>query len=149
MDLDIMLEVKDKNLSAVKCGLLAFGSDTISPLEREWAKYKYSVLEHSPKAYLAVRALLKNKNEFPAKQFYAILEQAMDTPIETNNAVNAALHVWGYFKQIAAPEEKKRFFASLGKYEKGMITEASVKNQLLKLAERYNEHYLLDSYYFL
>lgn len=149
MDLDIMLEVKDKNLSAIKCGLIVSDSSCISRLEGEWAKYKYSVLERSPKAYQRIRELLKDKNEFPARQFYSILEQAIDEPIEKNNAVNALLHVWGYFKEVAQPDEKKRFFSALDRYKSGTAKVDSVKNQLLKLAQKYNERYILQSYYFL
>lgn len=149
MDLDIMLEVKDKNLSAIKCGMMTSETNNISFLEREWAKYKYSVLEHSPRAYLALRTLLKDKHAYPAKQFYSILEQALDEPLETNNAVNALLHVWGYFKDIAQPDEKRRFLSSLDKYKNSTAKLTTVKNQLYKLSEKYEEKYLLESYYFL
>lgn len=149
MDLDIMLEVKDKNLSAIKCCLMASNTNHISSLEQEWAKYKYSVLEHSPSAYLAIRSLLKDKHVYPAKQFYSILEQAMDEPLEIDNSVNALLHVWGYFKSIAQPDEKKRFFSALDKYKNSTVKLTTVKNQLYKLAKKYEEKYLLESYYFL
>ncbi len=149
MDLDMMLEVKDKNLSAVKCGMIVADANNISSLEQEWAKYKYSVLEHSPSAYLAIRALLKDKRAYPAKQFYNILEQAMDEPLETNNAVNALLHVWGYFKEIAQLDEKNRFFSALDKYKSSAAKVTTVKNQLYKLAKKYDKRYLLQSYYFL
>lgn len=58
---DIMLEVKDKNLSAIKCILCTSEHGRFSRLEREWARYKYAVLEHDQAAYLALRALLKDK----------------------------------------------------------------------------------------
>lgn len=149
MDLDMMLEVKDKNLSAIKCGIIASDAKRICLLEREWAKYKYCVLEHSPRAYQEIRQLLKNKKEFPVMQFYSILEQAMNEPIETEKAVNALFHVWGYFKDVANPNENKRFFSQLARYKSGTIKIDSIKNQLLKLAKEYNEQYILQSYFFL
>ncbi|MEG0753016.1 MAG: UV DNA damage repair endonuclease UvsE [Angelakisella sp.] len=149
MDLDVMLEVKDKNLSAIKCRLMVADANNVSLLEQEWAKYKYSVLEHSPNAYLEVRELLKDKHTYSAKQFYKILEQAMDEPLEMNNAVNALLHVWGYFKNVAQPDEKKRFFSALDKYKNNTTKVTTVKNQLYNLANKYDERYLLQSYYFL
>lgn len=148
-DLDVMLEVKDKNLSAVKCGLMVSDTNNVSCLEREWAKYKYSVLEHSPSAYLTIRALLKDKYAYPAVQFYSILEQALDQPLETNNAVNALLRVWGYFKKVAKPDEKKHFFSALDKYKNNTAKLTTVKNQLYKLSKKYDAQYLLQSYYFL
>ncbi len=149
MDLDMMLEVKDKNLSAIKCGLLVSDTNNMYTLEREWAKYKYNVLEHSQSAYLTIRALLKDKRAYPVVQFYSILEHTLDEPLETNNAVNALLHVWGYFKKFAQPDEKKRFFSALDKYKSSAAKLATVKNQLHKLAKKYDERYLLQSYYFL
>ncbi|MDD4511323.1 MAG: DUF1722 domain-containing protein, partial [Oscillospiraceae bacterium] len=149
MNLDMMLEVKDKNLSAIKCGQLVSDTNNMYTLEREWAKYKYNVLEHSQSAYLAIRALLKDKRAYPAVQFYSILERALDEPLETNNAVNALLHVWGYFKKFAQPDEKKRFFSALDKYKSSAAKLATVKNQLHQLAKKYDERYLLQSYYFL
>ena len=51
-DIDIMLEVKDKNLSAVKCILCTSDTKKIGALEDEWSKYKYSVLENLRKIIL-------------------------------------------------------------------------------------------------
>lgn len=149
IDLDIMLEVKDKNLSTIKCELIASKTKRISSLEVEWARYKYNVLERSPSAYHEIRQLLKDKNEYPVMQFYCLLEQAMDTPIETSKAVNALLHVWGYFKGSANPHEKARFFSQLAKYNGGTIKVDSLKKQLYGLAIKYNTRYLLESYYLL
>lgn len=148
-DLDIMLEVKDKNLSTIKCNLLVSDKNSISLLEREWAKYKYTVLEHSPSAYQAIRVLLRDKKTYPAKEFYIILEHALDTPLEIKNVVNALLHVWGYFKNVAQTKEKQSFFSSLDKYKKDTLKLKTIKNQLYRLAEKYEKRYLLESYYFL
>ena len=121
MDLDMMLEVKNKNLSAIKCSLMVADTNKISFLEREWAKYKYSVLEHSPSAYLAIRALLKNKRAYPAKQFYSMLEQALDEPLETNNAVNALLHVWGTLAAMRSRMKKNAFSRPLINIKAGLV----------------------------
>lgn len=51
-EIDIMLEVKDKNLSAVKCINCTTENKRIRKLELEWSRYKYSILEKSPKVYL-------------------------------------------------------------------------------------------------
>lgn len=147
-EIDIMLEVKDKNLSAVKCINSISPDKKISALELEWSKYKYNVLECSPTNYNKVRELLKNKNNYPVVEFYKLLDDALEKKEIVGNSINAALHVWGYFKSIASEDEKKKFKKSLERYEEGNISINSMKKLLWKMALKYNETYLLDSYYF-
>jgi UV DNA damage endonuclease len=45
-DVDIMVEVKDKNLSALKC-INTIASPKIQRLEKDWGRYKYLVQEHA------------------------------------------------------------------------------------------------------
>ena len=147
LDIDIMLEVKDKNLSALKC-LNFLSNRGIAALETEWARTKYSVLEHAPGHYQTIRKLLQDKTAYPVLQFYNLIEEALAMPLESGNAVNAAQHVWGYFKDKASESEKKHFQILLQKYSCGEISLLSVKNNLLRLAEKYHEYYLLSAYYF-
>jgi UV DNA damage endonuclease len=107
-----MLEVKDKNLSAVKCILCTAEKGTIKALEQEWGRYKYAVLERSPGEYQKIRTLLKDKTAYPAAAFYRAIEHAYAQPIADGNRVNAAQHVWGYFRNTANEKEKDRFFRS-------------------------------------
>ncbi|HOP11623.1 MAG TPA: UV DNA damage repair endonuclease UvsE [Oscillospiraceae bacterium] len=146
LDVDIMLEVKDKNRSALKC-LNCISHRGIAALEAEWARYKYRILEHSPGHYQTARKLLQDKTAYPALPFYRLIEEALDLPIEPGNAANAAQHVWGYFKDKATQTEKKRFQILLQKYAAGESQLKSVKNHFLRLAEKYCENYLLEGYY--
>lgn len=145
---DIMLEVKDKNLSALKCvaGTQSRGQKRI--LESEWARYKYKVLEHDPAAYLAIRALLRDKEEPLAQTFYDLLDHALAEDIKPGNAENAALHVWGYFKDKATDKERQSFFKQLERYRTGTSGLAPVRRMLHNLAQKHGESYLLSSLYF-
>ncbi|MFA9423039.1 MAG: DUF1722 domain-containing protein, partial [Sedimentibacter sp.] len=147
-DLDIMLEVKDKNLSSVKCINCVTEDKKIKNLEEEWSKYKYSVLEKSQSDYLKIRKLFREKNDYPAVEFYSILEDAMLNPTQIGNSINAAQHVWGYFKNIATEEEKASFIKITNDYEQNKTTLNVVKNKLKKMAIKYEQIYLLNSYYF-
>jgi UV DNA damage endonuclease len=147
MELDVMLEVKDKNRSAVKC-LNCLSNRGIAALEAEWARYKYLVLEKSPAAYGEIRQLLKDKRAYPAMEMYRLVEQALGETTTPGNAVNAAGHVWGYFKDRADGAEKRRFQKLSASYAAGDVPLASVKGNLRRLAEKYGEKYLLESYYF-
>jgi len=148
-DLDIMLEVKDKSLSAIKCIIATTPQQHVKLLEKEWSLYKYSVLERSPKLYDVIRQLLKDKNSFPALDFYRLLDQALEMEVTTGTAVNAAAHVYGYFKNKATEREKIAFFKQLDKVEKNDGSLKTLKKMLWNLAVNYNEPYLLESYYFI
>jgi UV DNA damage endonuclease len=147
-DIDIMLEVKDKNLSAVKCINCISPEKRIGRLENEWSKYKYSVLEKSKNDYDEARFILKNKSAYPVLDFYRLVENALNRQQIPGSAVNAALHVWGYFKDTAQEKEKDGFFNLLDAYQNGAVSLGRIKRYLFKLTQKYNQEYLLNSYYF-
>ena len=146
-ELDVMLEVKDKNLSAVKCAHLAGARLPRQELTDQWARYKYLVLERDQAAYNGIRALLKA--EAPdAKTFYGIIEQALEKELSGPQARNAAAHVWGYVDSFASPAEKRRVLTAMDELQNGPGALPRVKRALLSLAERHNVTYLLHSLYF-
>jgi UV DNA damage endonuclease len=116
-------------------------------LEEEWARYKYCILERSPEIYENIRELLCDKSSYPALRMYRMIEEAFNVRIAAGNAVNAARHVWGYFEDKASENEKKRFERLLTKFNSGEASLKSVKNNLLLLAEKYDDQYLLGGYY--
>lgn len=147
-EVDIMLEVKDKNLSALKCIACTDPSGGISALEREWARYKYAALEHDQAAYQQARKLLKDKRAYPALAFYELMESALAEPATAGSFRNAAQHVWGYLSGQATAAEHAAFARLLERFERGEGTPDAVKRKLFALAEKYNQDYLLSSYYF-
>lgn len=146
-ELDIMLEVKDKNISAIKC-INCTKNRGIQFLEQDWARYKYLVLERSRAHYDSIRHLLKDKSANPALDMYRLIEESLASTPSRGNAVNAAMHVWGYFKHQATPAEKRQFEKILASYELGSSGLIPVKRMLSRLAARYEQEYLLNSYYF-
>lgn len=147
-ELDIMLEVKDKNRSAVKCVLATAPRPKIAGLEREWGRYKYLVMEKDLNAYRQIRRLLNDKTRYPVLEMFTQLEAALDKPTLRGNAINAASHVWGYFKNNATPQQAGRFRRALLRYSDGEIRLDSLKTLLYRLAVEYQQEYLLSSYYF-
>ncbi len=146
---DIMLEVKDKNISAVKCILCTSDPCPVGMLEREWGRYKYAVMERSPRIYAECRSLFRDPPEqASAAVFFHLAEDALRREILPGNAANAAMHVWGYFKDRCSAKEKQDFLKKCDSYVKGNASLASVKNILRRLTMTYREEYLLDSYYF-
>ena len=147
-NIDIMLEVKDKNLSAVKCTLLTKSKIHIRDLEKEWARYKYWVLSRSAKIYEEIRTLLKDKNHADALAFYRQIEKATILPADIGAEINAAQHVWGYVSESAAERDKRRFQKLISDLTDGTAKPATVKRFLFRLAQEQNQPYLLDSLYF-
>lgn len=147
-DIDIMLEVKDKNLSCVKCINCTSSNLNIYELEKEWSKYKYTILERSQNHYLKIRELLKDKEYCSPVSFYNLIESGLESVGDIGSYVNAAQHVWGYFKKIATEKEKIDFLKLLERYQNNEIRVNSSKNYLKKLAVKYEQNYLLNSYYF-
>jgi len=144
---DIMLEVKDKNRSAVKC-VLCTSSPNQHLLETEWGRYKYSVLERSPSDYQAIREMLKDKQGDNAIVFYQIVERALALPEDKGRAVNALEHVWGYCSDLATQTETKRYQTLRDDYLRGSAKLEQVKRLLYRLSLKYQQDYLLRSYYF-
>lgn len=145
-ELDIMFEVKDKNLSAMK-GIHLTGEKKIKYLEQEWSRYKYLILEHSPNNYQAIRQLLKDKTAYPVIAFYELIDQALETPIVTGQAINVAQHIWGYVNDVVSEKEKNQFQKQLIKFSEGASRKTFVRT-LWKLIVKYDQTYLKDSLYF-
>lgn len=148
-NIDIMLEVKDKNLSAIKCINCTSPDKKIKVLEEEWNKYKYSVLGKSATHYNKIRKLLKDKNKYPGVSFYQTIEDALENPEIINIEINGIQHVWGYFKNIASTKEKEGFLKKIEGYQNGKIKLNSIKKFLWKMANKYEQQYLLNSCYFI
>lgn len=146
LNIDIMLEVKDKNLSTVKVNNLLYRNN-INILEDEWAKYKYLILEHSPSIYEEIRSLLKDKSNYPVLEFYGLIDRALEEEVQFGRSINALDHVYGYFKNLDSKEIKK-YNRYILQYEKGNYTINPIKKYLYLLAEKYKLTYLLNSYYF-
>lgn len=143
---DIMLEVKDKNLSALKC-IACTSPPKIARLEKAWGSYKYLVLERAPELYRQIRELLKDKTDYPAIAFYRMIDEAMSAPLSCGNIVNAAQHVWGYVNTQAGDREKAAFDRNLKRVCMG-ASPLTLKRQLWKLAQAQEQTYLLHSLYF-
>jgi len=72
----------------------------------------------------------------------------MITPVKPGNAVNAARHVWGYFKDSTDENTRISVEKRIKKASMGGST-ISMKRSLWKLAEAQQQKYLLDSLYFM
>jgi len=147
-DIDIMLEVKDKNLSAVKC------INCLSPdlgkeaLELEWNKYKFTVMEFSPSNYEAMCELLRAEGTTNPVDFYRLLEDALAKPRKVENVLKTAGHIWGLLERVASAREKEAFARILHAYGSSQTSIRSLKTYIRKTAVKYQQNGVLNSYYF-
>lgn len=148
LEVDIMLEVKDKNLSAIKANLAVRQPGHIKYLEKEWGRYKYNVLNHSQAHYQAIRELLKDKEAYPVTEFYRLIEEALDLEASQNSQLNAFDHVWGHLKRSASAAETERYKERRQAWIDEKISLKQFKSWLFRLAKKYQEPYLLASLFF-
>lgn len=141
-DADIMLEVKDKDISAIKCINVTALKLNKSTIYDEWAKYKYLVMEKNYSLYKQCSSLVNSDSTII--DFYKFIDHCLALPYDEKNFKNTVMHIWGYFKDKASTKEQKDFFNLLDTYSDCY----KVKEKLLKLCIKYEEKYLLDSYYF-
>ncbi|MDD4083476.1 MAG: DUF1722 domain-containing protein, partial [Sphaerochaetaceae bacterium] len=75
-------------------------------------------------------------------------DEALEIPVSSGNAVNAAQHVWGYVSKLADEKTCQIFKKSLKKVNQGGSIN-TVKRQIWKLVISQKQEYLLDSLYFI
>ncbi|WP_353892576.1 UV DNA damage repair endonuclease UvsE [Proteinivorax hydrogeniformans] len=140
-DMDIMLEVKDKELSALKCVNSLKPELSTKHRTTIWAFYKYSVMEKDYSLYKQCSKLINSDEKI--LQFYKVVDKALFMETDYNSFRNAAEHIWGYFKKKATFQEKQKFFELLEQKDIKKI-----KRNLWKLTKKYNDEYLKQSYFF-
>lgn len=146
--IDIMLEVKDKNLSAIKCINCTNENVPIREIEEEWAIYKYLILSRSSATYNEIREMLKSKDTSVLKDFYFKIESAINLPQNIGAEINAAEHVWGYVNKLCSNAQRNRYHKLLGEFKDDKCSIKSLKNHIFKCAIEQNVEYLMNSYYF-
>ncbi|WP_125152090.1 UV DNA damage repair endonuclease UvsE [Clostridium rectalis] len=142
LDTDIMLEVKDKDISAIECINSLYFKNKPYIKFNEWSKYKYTVMEKNYLLYKECSKIINSKADII--NFYKILDKILSLPYNEKNFKNTILHTWGYVKDSASQKEKNKFFKLLDELD----NPDKPKNMLKKLCIKYNATYLLDSYYF-
>jgi len=144
-NLDIMIEVKDKDISAIKCNLLVDNMKSKLKhvtIEKQWSKYKYLLMERNYKYYKECSRLVKENCSI--QEFYEYIDEIMNLDVEDGSFINTAEHIWGYVKNNASEKEQMHFKKILSDME----NKEKVKIYLKKLCDKYNAEYMIDSYYF-
>lgn len=107
-----------------------------------WRENKYEVMAHSQNAY---RHIQKEINAISLNELANLIKEAKEITSTKGSVINTYQHIWGYFKKKASQLEKEKTFELLRKYEEEQIKEMLLWQWLAKLAEKYEETYLLQS----
>ena len=118
--------------------------DTRIECEELWAKNKYFVLSKSHKAYLEIRAYLREK-EPDVLWVNKKIQEARDMKESKKDFSNAVLHIWGYFKKDASTIEKQVLFDILNGYMEGKNNQDVVIECINTLLKKYPSEYLEKS----
>lgn len=125
---DIMLEVKDKDLSAEKVStLLGFQSFDQGAV---WQQYRHLILRHAPSIFqqLETKAAM-----LPMQAFYEQLDQARAFPKTKANGDACYRYLLEEYQHELSESEKQRCINALEKYEQGKLLESSIKKCFQKV----------------
>lgn len=144
IDADIMLEVKDKEISALKCICALEDNLKKSIRTEQWAKYKYSVMEKGYAYYKNCSRLINS--EAKMSDIYIYIDEVLSKPFDAGSFRNTAEHVYGYVKDKTTLKEKELFKTLLADVSKNNI---KIKDLLQRLCKKYGSKYINASYYFI
>ena len=144
-DIDIMLEVKDKNRSFKKVD--ACLRPSVKKLQDEWDRYRFLIMSRSHEDYLNIDKMFENRNVPSAAVFYRCVDAALEKQPSLQDELNGLEYLWGYLEQKAETKEKLSFFRKLDQLKSGQIRSEAVRKGLRKLAEKYAEGLVLSSYF--
>ncbi len=147
-DIAIMLEVKDKNISALKCMHVIEGA-TKEQLQEQWLKYKPLVTERDAAKIWNIEDLLKNAVDQKELSigFYRLLGQVLSLEVTRSQATITANEMAK--KCIQTPAEDKRIAKRIGEYKQAQIPLIKLKQSIMNLANKHKVKEVLTSYYFM
>jgi UV DNA damage endonuclease len=147
-ELDIMLEVKDKNLSAVKCIHTVKPEVGAKALAAEWERYQYLVRSRSQELYQDIITLLETKENAGVLPFYELVEKGLALPENKDTEIDVARLIWNSLKDGSTKAESKRYEKLMEAYIHGAGAVQPIKNHLLKCAKAQGVENLLSALYF-
>lgn len=144
LNADIMLEVKDKEISAIKC-ISALDKNLHNSVKTEQLeKYKYCLIEKDYSFYKKCCELIKS--DVPMNQVYISIDECLRLPFNEDSFRNAAKLIYGYVKNEVTLKEEKNFYELLSNPSDN---KAKIKSLLHRLCKKYNINHINNSYYFI
>lgn len=147
-----LLSIEKRHVFLIKVFLLrdfkesVIQSPSVSALIAFHSRYKYLVMAFSPRAYKSLGqfvARMKGKDCQQALDNYVkVLLSVFDEPVSVGRHVNAAQHMFGYFKEHLSATEKQQFFEALDAYMSQVSSLHKVNELLLRYSSRFSNDYI-------
>lgn len=105
-----------------------------------WAHHKYSIMARGYQYYKEVQSFINNRPNIPINKDNSLIEKVqefMQRPVSKKALGSVLLHLWGYFKKEASPEEKSSFF--------NFNSSAQKMKFIYDMSVKYQKNYLLHS----
>ena len=105
-----------------------------------WSHHKYSVMSRGYQYYRDIQQFMKNRKDRPIGEEHDLIRMIqiyMEKQVTLKALNNVVEHLWGYFKNKENLQEKTHFFSLPDSMEK--------LNYLFKMAENYQQNYLMHS----
>lgn len=144
LNADIMLEVKDKEISAIKCIYVLDENLNNSVKTEQLEKYKYCLMEKDYSSYKKCCELIKSG--MPMSKIYISIDECLRLPFNEDSFSNAAKLIYGYVKNEVTLKEEKNFYELLSNPSDN---KAKIKSLLHRLCKKYNINHINNSYYFI
>ncbi len=145
-DIDIMLEVKDKNVSALQC-MHATSGATREELQKQWTKYRPLVTERDPAKVWKMEELLRDAE--PGQQasiaFYRLLQTYLALEVSRSQASITAATMAEMC--IRTEAEEKRITERIDQYKMAAIPLTKLKQSIMNIANKHGVDEVLTSYY--
>lgn len=116
----------------------------IAEAQKIWAENKYFVLSKSQNIYNDIRNYLKS-DDIEIDVLKEKISRARDKKEDKGQVINAASHIWGYFKDQAEPIEKDAFLKLIEAYKKDRIGASDIFRFLGDMLTAYPNDYLENS----
>lgn len=141
LDMDIMLEVKDKNISTIKCENLL--KENLQDAQGEWSRYRLLFLLDSKRLYEAWNTLMQSGCHVRSLDFYHVCEdigRRPHTAADVLRVLQFVLHDQSWPQRTA-----NLLLRSTTAYETGEKTLEQMLDTLLRACERERIYELYDA----
>lgn len=146
-DLDIMLEVKDKNFSALKIHYLLDEND--DTFYEEWRFYRYLFYLHSLAYYATYDYLFSRRKEIDRYAFYSMADEFMKDACQHENYRSLFQFLRMCWYDALCTRAQKQFDRTLSSFIEGSTTSSACIGILYRMAQREQLRDMADGLYLL